>query len=1691
MSTFNILQSAKSVRNIDQCLYDSNTGFEVVWSGTGDDLGWNVLYNLACVGVSNGVWFATSTDSFCFVNRDNPFSYVDAAEFTKVAVTMAVKKNPRSGNPCMGKLAWRRNIDPDFTSDCEQTFGIQADGEWHTYIVDLTSHSYWKNYVNNLRVYPLIDGYRGEEVYIKRIRIFSDNYFKCGKPVCSYYHDYKRNCPGKGSGGYSRSLVPKTSFTIRERINDSLIVDINNCGDWMIRLAPGEDLSGHEVARDLENKLSLLGIGPYLHAICDYDGQFFTIGTTEKGSDTSVVVKAPSEASVAETLGFYSGGVKTAEEAVGNDPATEYKPKHYKLPTYRLNNLGSKTASPVEYGTNLFKVSAGNPHWHLYENWVQIDASYYTVVDFSFPFQYNGRIESIFLNGEPIEGVTCFKIFRPRPDGKLEVVWSSPVWSKDDNKIYSSLIDKVRVNCDVDVLAGDLIGVYGAKLNAGRILGGAPEYEIKMSYYRFSGNVSGVVDIEEVVNYGEQAIPVFARSEDVVEPIGIEVDLGSEYTINDVILYGPEFTVTEEFNLMRTGSADIQVDTFDLQHGHSVKNAVTQDTFQVLHNNVAVNVYALNDGRRTALNGVAGQDFEQTDPTEEAAYFYITGDAEWLNTREFTYPLSATVYGFEDDKFKIYMGVDPDPSIERDIHRVVMYFKEPFNIRNFQWEYKLRFGSGNGSSWQFQRIPSYTGIVVDGTYDETGNIYLRDNPCDSSISWIGSGMGRTISNKEKATMAAQTYWTSLSWEWEPVRTNAVQLYCTLHKSTKITEIEVYTKIETTTNLSTGTEIFLQASKSDPTRYTGVIYKDTSEDGAYRSDLFVTARYLTLIFSGTRVILDSVKINIASDAVVARNEDLKAVERMDYLNPEKGVVGPAKRIYIENRYGKPCEALVDVDRETESSGKVLLSTKMDSLESITNPDIGAGGRLFKLGDLPWGSDLNVGYRGRCYGLVNIAEGKRWYTSTDMVNWITASFPIDNRSSDYPEEPNKYACVDLGRLYDMDVIWLLNNDAWPETPYQFSDSDTDDIDSVVWGSATQIKARWVLWKVDAIGMSGGTVKTISAVLIVQRIQSDWDAVEWDELDPITLLTDDSTLTHVNSSEYPVICVDMYYKEYIRYIRGTPLYDASTGAGWRIDNVSWGSNSGDDPADCVWSDYRDRVCDYWNGSQCTVNLLEGVPYGVEVDVYGYEQVVDTYNGGNCDGAGTAASCNRFSLGCHRWVAIRESSKNETLHYLTISSPIRAHLCRFKNWWVPSVTSLSMGEGIPDTVDRTLRIHYPASNEEETVHTGQRISGTPHWTADDFIEPMFKVSDPGAVESIKLRLGVNSDTFYEWNLTPYVSVNWTSPVLLVNEASLVHDGEWYLQGDNAWDTPQYTGSDFEYEQGYSALTIRGKGLSFIVELGPIILRRNTCGTDVRFGKGYYLTDGENIIFPAEGLNLKNGAVEFWFKPSQGLISSGIGDPDPQVCTFFRILDERENLVTLGYTYNYGLFLSARLGTTIYFRRNVDSPITFSLGETYHIRVIWDRDGYGKFGNTVAVYLNGKLVLSIPDGDLTGGSSARLCVGHFVSLPYYRSYAKRMSVSGAMEDLRVYDYANLDFSDVNKPGLGNTRLISPDEMVEISLDGLNFYRGDSNILPLRTGFVDPGETFPVWVRPVVPRNGLTGMEKRTANLVVTWIYNY
>jgi hypothetical protein len=1011
--------------------------------------------------------FGTSCDRDCYISRSNVFEYVEAESYYYVKIMMKITNNNNDKavqGLTTGRIQWVTIDNSSWSTDKQIDFDITADDKWRLYLINMGPKQKWQGDINNLRIYPFIDGWLGDEFAIKFIKISSLDKWACSNTQCSYYTQYTHPCCGAGKRANCESGITKSEYTTISGVSDKLIININNYGNEEFALGNNINVNGIEMARIVGNKLSTVGIGGYAFAEVEYsENDKLKINTGNTGSDSSIKIEY---SSAAEALGFYDGKSDISTYENGEDTADGFDYASSRvLRAFEINRLidGDKENFAYIHNPNQYNVEGGRRDFNEIGTSRLISelggSDYYeslsnkgrTLIELSHPINSNGRLKAVYLYGK-IDSLSKVKICRPQKNGELEVIHTLNLPLEDDDKLYTTIPVNYRLDCNILVNKGDLIGIYNADLYVGVSISGYPD----ATFYQIAGEVKGTFDPGKAYTFGVAGFAIYARSDRYQNNVILDIDFGNRINIEEVNLYGKEEADYFEFNIASCLDLNWQVDLFGQSHYHAGTRWTDGTPFYHVHQNIAYGKECLDDCIVTVDNGKAGDSYGKDAnglwTSGGESYFYVNGDAEWLYSfectgkTEYCWPyVPGSALGIRTAKTS---GFVYDPvaftltfpyGFKSKIHKSIIYFKEKNNFRSIALSYYLgsHDSTGNADTPYFKLIPKYNSISLDGIlYDETNNErnkdYIFKNPTNQKVIYVNG----EAQNWEEYEAAVWTDWTILEHNFDPIECCGFRIYTNHHYSTKIMELEVYSKIETTSSLLDN--ISLSFSDYDDVWKSASFSEISSEE----ISAFVGGepRHITLeLESSTEFSINEI------EALVGNQVKLEDCENDILLEESKtGVVNKSMPVVLENIYDKPFDLIVDIPKETSDNDDIIFWNKLESQEEIDNSEIGPGCILHKNDDYEIRNDncqcaVNV----LCYGLKNLVDNKEAYynlndedwlyygtlssgTSVDFYNYASykeSIFTFDAVSSKYW----KIASIDVSNLAMIkDVIVYYNDD-----------------------------------------------------------------------------------------------------------------------------------------------------------------------------------------------------------------------------------------------------------------------------------------------------------------------------------------------------------------------------------------------------------------------------------------------------------------------------------------------------------------------------------------------------------------------------------------------------------------------------------------------------------------------------------------
>ena len=997
--SFNLLKEAKYIRNSQLCLYDSTHGYTTNFSVNGNVDGWTIYNNIYMYGCWRGVLFGSTYLANCFVGRSTVFLSVVADVYRFVEFMMMVEDN----NPnravvglTKGKVQWKRTDDSDWSDDRSMVFEIKETNSWQYYKLNLGPAPQWQGEINDLRFFPFLDARAGDKFFIKYIRVTSEDAWSCSNTQCSFYQLYSHPCQGVGTPAYCETTVVKNRYTTFSGINSVLKIDIDGYGEESFDLGQHLNTSGADMARIIGNKVSTLNIGGYSFVDIFYtDNNTLRISSGTNNVGSSVVIPYTL---AAEELGFYDKDKNfIAVVGGGQDPATRFTyASTRQLQTFELNSItdGSLQTS-YTHNPNQFSVEAGRRDFNEVGTSVLLstldDSSGYisfngegkTTIDLAHRVDNNGKLTHLWAYGVALTGAK-FKIFSPHNDGGFTLKASINIAPQNSSMLYTKLPVVSRADCSILVNKGDLIGVYNVDLYVGKSLTGLPD----ATFCQYDGDVIGRLGKAKVFSYGVGGFAMYARGDLAQNSTTLDIDLGSRTNISEFRIFGAEKSAIFEFNLASCLDVSWNVDLFGGTHWHEGRYKSTGWSWTQEHTNVAYGIPCLNDCVITADNGQAGDTHSNSSTTGLAtfgadhSYFYVNGDTEWgydidcSHIAEFCGDMWLTsTWDFERDPVAFTLYFPNNTSF--NVHKTVIYFKEQKNFRNltlstFTDPY---YTFGRADDPRFDLVKAYNRVYLNGTMynpgdNENVDRYVFTNPMTDDLYNFSSQ-----ANNAALLSSVDVNWFILGHEFDPVYCKGMRLYTNKHSSTKIMEIEVYSKTHNDASLVDNALLYF-SDYGDLWRTVGF---NTRKDGVY-AYIGATPRYLRLTLeSQSEFFVEEIDITV-TEQVYVDNPVILLEDSKEFA------VGAGKLVEIVNTYDRPFDLTVSIPEGVSAAQNIICWNKLGSEDERQHPEVGPVPIYYKSADFP----ITM-YHGQCainvpsYGLQNLVDGKKAYYSLNGITW----------------------------------------------------------------------------------------------------------------------------------------------------------------------------------------------------------------------------------------------------------------------------------------------------------------------------------------------------------------------------------------------------------------------------------------------------------------------------------------------------------------------------------------------------------------------------------------------------------------------------------------------------------------------------------------------------------------------------------
>lgn len=448
-----------------------------------------------------------------------------------------------------------------------------------------------------------------------------------------------------------------------------------------------------------------------------------------------------------------------------------------------------------------------------------------------------------------------------------------------------------------------------------------------------------------------------------------------------------------------------------------------------------------------------------------------------------------------------------------------------------------------------------------------------------------------------------------------------------------------------------------------------------------------------------------------------------------------------------------------------------------------------------------------------------------------------------------------------------------------------------------------------------------------------------------------------------------------------------------------------------------------------------------------------------------------------------------------IKVYGDIKYNPTEYNWWWKSTISSLSSNSIIVKEGNRSLQIDYPTSSGIDVVEfiEGDLFGQDINFNIKDFLTFWVYIDDVSKLDLDfgDITFGIVSAVnpiYYGWYLKKFNLVNgWNYVRLKFENYDFIYPArsEFDALGDYLYEDLNFRTNNKEFSS--IRLRYRGKGESFTWYIDSFKIERNRFDDDVKFGKGLCLTGKEYLEIPISNINLEKGAIEFYLKLNTDIFGIDVFN---QIASrpLFSLLNNNNEIVSLSIKSVSWFDVTVGDIREDMHSFNVDldyltSAYLFSRDDIIHLALVWDNEGiYMDNGNTIRFYINGELICtSKTKWNVTDTKSAILKLGGAMPINSlnYDSYC-----DGIFHNVKIYNYCKTRF-DIELEGVNKDELVSANNFLEISSDGINFYGVGSSNLPIVWKNVADGESRTIYIR--ANKTGIKSLPFYNASLLIDW----
>lgn len=1639
---FSILKSA-DIRVATHCKHDNQNGYSVVWDENDNFKQYQDLSGASSAVVWEGVYTAVSMSGTCSVGPIADQSPINTGFYNTVKVKYRVDIGENVIVPTKGRIQFQTQSDTTYSVANQVDFDIQADNGYHEYSIDMSTKKEWVGNVVRIKIYPFIDGANvgGTLFHLKYLKVESDNNFSCDTiyngSLCNRYNEYVHPCPWVGVGGSANAQTEVSDVvSIQKDVNDELIIDINSYGEQRIKLKPASSTRLIDIAREIEEKLSVISVGGFFGAKVEVvNDRIRIIADDTREASSTVIVK---DNALARLLGFYSNtGEITAEFLPGEDSATRYEPaSSISLPKSEISKLYRDdidfSSTGVLVSNKGYSVQAGRKDYFLVYKDKKIDFIGKTIIDFNNPVNNTGTITKIFYSGDGTVN-TEFRIFRPRFDGTLDFVSSTPF-----NLTASNLIDKIfELDVSIRVRKGDFIALYDGRLDAGK-----DEELPNASYFIHNGNLLSSISTPQYFGRGERGLRIFARSNTLADEVILDVRFDQPQQIEEIYAYAEE---------------DERVDIINLSHvssgGPNGGPYITGETGLDKFGNQAPPLTSL-----AALTDNVRQDTNGPSPALHPS---------WLDS--FYEPADR----YDQTSFSVILDFAKGLPVFFNIYKVILYFRSDNNVKYFSLQYPITTDEEDVDRYWGFVADKYDRVSLEGKflYPNTHPLYF-DPIKPTAAEFLDSYQFlkyRTLDIEFPAVKARSIKYEVKNYALvSDVSSSSYSLF-SLSPNPYILEMEVFALSRPLSAISDN--FYFESSNNGDNYYLHTKVKTLGKTSASYL-IGYPVRYLrihikpdspiTVIgFKPTLSETDNLVISNLKNDYLQLNipfDNTTSYETFEIINDTED---------ISNYY-------IDIVNQRTLSDRCILWNKLSSDEEISKSLIGASPMVRKR---PPASLREYNYAYLAPGYIsdpNWLFDKVSYITYDSGNTFEA---LGTLLTDYDSESyittetnlgvanqTAFILIDLGDTYALDTVQIITPSPYkPFFNVSYSNknvSNPQDLNIIEDFFGTKIEARWI--RLSGFIRELGHIQSDVYAMSFIRISLDCfnrlnhRKIPWVPAPNLTNYITKS-IDESNSCAEGWQCIITGFNNY---------YAVDLDGKYNITNVIVGPNSSLSETSNV-----DNIEPGDPGSLFTETNKKNVNLAFSADNYDDPNRVSWTNN------------NVSPSGGDRWLLLKSTIiADEVIVHVDDNVQENKLPPHQPRWWSSNFSNIYRDFENFRSGNSSIAIEYPANKgpQLEEVILKQSL-GIDHFLGKrDVLLIQFYISDVSQIDltegSFSIGRNVNElnkgagpapiqeideNNYYQWNFSalgglPFRS-GWNE--LLLPFTDFFKIGEPYFTKDN---TLGMAASATSGKSRFTWFKISFKGVpnnkSFRVNVGGFDVQR-TKFTGSKFGDALYLTSDEYALFELDSFDPLKGSIEFWLNPDWSKMPGCNNCQSNNDHTVFRFYNSD------GYV--FGCFMTGK-GLRFYLSDGIkhyyltDSTILeIQAFNDVHIGVNWDL--LGEFSNNaIEFYINGNLssifeVEGLFEGQFISNPNASLILG---GLAWDGAVNNRCTaVDGTIQHLKVYNYPIRDFSS----GIQSEDLLEKDvssSLIEISLDGVNFY-----------GMEDRGKGIPLY-KPSVSPNG-------------------